>query len=694
MAHNFCVNHRTFTRFSSSAVSLQRLGYDRRDINRLLRHDIEEWHRDNIPVGYSAQGYPYHCELGDECGQCQSAYHSRKSGRFRSTVQAFCDLYRDRGWLEFQSLTIPPFAPKPAYVHHVVHDTSETEEYYQAWLRDYFRGRLAAARESFARCLENWRERGRRRPVDIDVDLEEREYETVPVSFPKTALRCIPEELLSQRERQRVYAIITNEVKDEERELVAAERGFKSVAELFQAAPDSHHERLRELLSEIALVRLRELKAEGVFSERVKDWFARAEVNFGARLLAELGIWGLDSEVEDANLDVTLLSELLEEQVHDAWLLRCWHNGWMQACVDKARKYIPLQTERVMKRDGRHVIRQEYGPVTEPSLLSCETLPEDCPVFRMPRVVLTEMLGLYRRRLRRAGIQFRYVQVREAGQSEEHHHVHCIIGFHEFAGKSRSELRGRRDYRFRMQQAWHAVSGNIIWKRGRWSEAIRRPERAGSYLAKYLSKNVRGRQTWVSHHLGIKRYAEERRLVDVGLLPERDAEVAELEHGGYRFVNSFTDAELETAGADKWVGLVRLGDVAIPGSHIPLHYRVEAVAESTRCPSLGKAAGIRCVHRARGTVDVVPRCDVWLPAVVFERLASHQWASSPQASRLLSELNRGLNKTSHMGDFLFQNRHNPVVLTVLRRQQAFGQKAFSALSEDYLSLCAQLTRGP
>ena len=71
MAHDFCENHRTFDRFSSRAVSLQRLGYERRDVNRLLLHTKEEWRFQNIPTGHQEQRWPYPCEA--QCPQWQEA---------------------------------------------------------------------------------------------------------------------------------------------------------------------------------------------------------------------------------------------------------------------------------------------------------------------------------------------------------------------------------------------------------------------------------------------------------------------------------------------------------------------------------------------------------------------------------------------------------------------------------------------
>lgn len=776
MASDFCGNHRTFDRFSSRAVSLQRLGYERNDIQRLLHHTKEEWRRDNVHMGFNEQVYPYHCEMGDDCGACRDAYHARRKARFTQSVQAFADLYAGRGWLEFQHLTIPPFAPKPEYVRHVLHDTPETEEIYQAWLSEYLASRVQKARESLERCIERWREVGRRRPVPekdadgnpvtrlvprlkpdgspvLDADgnpvmreefvypnFQDVEYETVPIRFPKSALRFLPKDLLSQREIQNVYAIITNQVKTEELELVAAERGFapaplekspsefdvpdrefaksnllgiESVGQLFQAAPAESHSELADLLSDIALARLRELKASGEFSERVKAWFARSDMMFQLRLESEIGFTGGE------------LSELLAAEVHDAWLHACWRDGMMQSCVRSARVYIPLKLkkdgtplERVTKKDGQYCVRQEYGPRPEPQLnpkaAGVVSLPEDCPVWRMPKSVLTEMLALYRNRLRHRGIQFRYIQVYEAGTDDdsdnpedEHHHIHCVIGFHEHQmphGLSETSstrasnriLQERYLYRRTMQRAWHAVSGNIIWRRGAWSEAVREIVKAGNYMGKYMAKEKSpGRRTWVSHNLGLKRYVQERRLVAHGFLPEREPDVQELEHGGFAFAASFTDAELESAGATRWVGLTRIkkSKISNPPTLIPQHFRVDAVCESTEAPSVGTAAGVVCVHRNRGVVDVIPRVDVWLPVGTFYSLCHDGLQSKTTTARLLfRELSLAFSDTTGCDGVDFhEGRHNPEYAMLLKRQFHFGRNAYAALKSDFEELASQLS---
>lgn len=707
MAHDFCEHHRTFDRFSSRAVSLQRLGYERRDVNRLLLHTKEEWRFQNIPTGYQEQRWPYPCEA--QCPQCQEAYHARRKARFSQTVQAFADLYAPRGWLEFQSLTVAPFAPKPEHIRDVLHDTPATEQVYQGWLTEYLSERVQAARDSLQRCIEHWREVGRRMCTNpetevagfrdgqlvvqsIPTELPLREYVDVPVRFPKAALRHLPKELLSRKEIQRVYAMVTNEVKSEVKDEVALERGFPSVAALFQAAPVESHDRLRSLLSEIALVRLRELKKSGDFSERIKAWFNRADVMLQGKIETDIGLHGGE------------VSEQLASQIKDAWLLRCWQESWLQACVANRRVYIPLETERVTHVKGVYRVRQDYGTETEPNVkkgaAGIVNLPEDAPIFRMPRPVLTEMLNLYRKRLRKAGVQFRYIQVQESGKSEEHHHVHCLVGFHnhkmpEDASRSVASrvVAFRNRTRILMARAWHAVSGNIIWKSGRWSETVREPHKAGSYMGKYLMKKSEGgagRQTWVSHNLGLKRYNTERRLVQLGLLSDRPVETDELEHGGFCFVKSFTDEEVESAGATAWVGLTRVKETQIPSQVIPSHVRVDAVAFSDTCPSLGVAAGIRCVHRSRGVVDVIPRCDMWWPVSTFlSCLKDGMHSPVEAASRLFRELSNSLNRTTQV---LADNRHDAVYAASYFAQQDFGVKAFEDLQKDYRELSELLVK--
>lgn len=708
MAHDFCENHRTFDGFSSRAMSLQRLGYERRDVNRLLLHTKEEWRFQNIPTGYQEQRWPYPCEA--QCGKCQEAYHARRKARFSQTVQAFSDLYAPRGWLEFQSLTVAPFAPKPEHIRDVLHDTPETEQVYQGWLSEYLSERVRAARDSLQRCIEHWREVGRRVCVNPEsmaadgssypTELSFREYEDVPVRFPKAALKNLPEDLLSRKEIQRVYAIVTNEVKSEVKDEVALERGYPSVAALFKAAPPESHDRLRSLLSEIALQVLRQLKASGEFSERIKAWFNRADRLLQVKLESDVGLHGGE------------VSEQLELQVKDAWLLRCWQEGWLQACVANRRVYIPIETERVTHVKGIYRVRQDYGTDIEPNVrvgaAGVVNLPEDCPVFRMPRSVLTEMLALYRKRLRKAGVQFRYIQVQESGKSEEHHHVHCLVGFHncqmpEDASRSVASrvVASRNRTRSLMARAWHAVSGNIIWKAGRWSETVREPHKAGSYMGKYLMKKSEGgagRQTWVSHNLGLRRYVQERRLIQLGLLSDRPPVASELEHGGFCFVKSFTDEAVESAGTNAWVGLTRVKETQIPSQVIPSHVRVDAVAFSDVCPSLGGAAGIRCVHRSRGVVDVIPRCDMWWPVSTFRALVNEGLHSPVEAaSRLFRELSLSLNRTTQS---TADNRHDIAYAASYVAQQQFGIKAFRDLQKDYRELSDMLVeslqspRGP
>lgn len=692
MAHEFCENHRVFDRFSSRAVSLQRLGYESRDVSRLLRDTKEEWRRDNVPSHFSEQLYPYPCAA--RCGKCQDAYAARRVSRFSQTVQAFADLYAPRGWLEFQTLTVPPFAPKPEHISDVLHNTEPTERVYQGWLSEYLSARVQAARDSLERCIEHWRAVGRRRCVNPNSDILFREYEDVPVRFPRAALRVLPKDLLSQSEVQRVYGIITNQVKLEARDDVALERGFSDVSELFQAAPEESHERLEELLSAIAIERLRELKKTGEFSERVKKWFSHADAMTQGKLESDVGFVG------------GLMSEQLVNEVNDAWLLACWQEGWLQACIESARVYIPLQAERRVRRRGRPVVRQEYTADTEPNLNpavpSIISLPEDCPVFRLPRAVVTEMLALHRKRLRRQGIQFRYISVSESGQSGEHNHVHAVVGYDQHnvppdASQRvfRSIKHSRDGIRRSTQLEWHKVSGNVIWQRGKWSTAVREPERIGSYMGKYLSKDG-GRQTWVSHNLGLRRYVQERRLIDVGMLSERLPVVEQLEHGGLRFQPSFSDEELDNAGAVEWVGLSRVAGTRLKKHIIPNHVRVEAVAFSTVCPSLGTAAGALCLHRVRGVVDVIPRCDLWLPLSAFLSLYREGLHSPvPAVSRLFRELSIATGKVAK--DFRADHAGYQAAYVA---QQDFGVRAFESLQSDWQRLSGELVgilhspRGP
>lgn len=709
MAAGFCENYRTFDRFSSRAVSLQRLGYDPRGVNRLLNDTKDEWRRANVPDGFREQVYPYPCAA--QCQRCQEAYEARRVSRFRRTMTAFAELYAPRGFLEFQTLTVAPFAPKPEYVRDVLHDTPETDRVYQSWLSEYLAYRVQKARDSLQTCAERWRELGRRKCTNPDEeDIWLRRYEDVPIQFPATVLRFLPEDLLSKREVQRVYGIITNNLKSEFRDEAALSRGYPSVADLFNAAPEESHDRLETLLSEIALQRLREVKASGEFSNRVKDWFARADVLTQSKLQSDIGLTGGE------------VSELLETEIHNAWLHQCWHDGLMQACVDKARVYIPLQTERWVRKDGRFICRQEYGPVSEPSLHPDDPevvhLSEDCPVYRVPRSVLSEMQGLYRRRVRRAGIQFRYIAVEEAGKDKvskealseheradlerygRHYHVHSVLGFEtppEFDLPF-------PEYRLIMRNAWHAVSGNIIWRRGRWSEPVRRPERVGNYCGKYLSKDT-GRQTWISQGLGLQQYNREKRLQEFGLLDEREPKIKRLKHGGFAFDSPYKPEELERVGKSEWVGLTRVK--GHEGLAIPTHYRVDAVARATRSPSLGTATGVVCVHRSRGAVNVIPAVDVWLPVNAFYAMCNPNLPAPPIIKKLLVELQVQLNRKSaghaesqaalNQSEYAKSGRFvgaEPTDLTFAyarhyKRQQARGLSLHRQLWTDFEELAAQ-----
>lgn len=725
MAHDFCENHRTFDRFSSRAKSLQRLGYEPPDINRLLADTKEEFRRDNIHR-YQEQVFPYHCE--DECQICIEAYEARRKARFSQTVQAFADLYVGRGWLEFQHLTVAPFAPKPAHVHDVLHDTPETEQVYQGWLDEYLSDRVAEAYESLRKCIERWREEGRRvvsplRNLAGDIVYEKdqdgkpdksrpcfpelplREYEDRPIRLSRRALRSLPEEVLSRQDIQRIYGIITNEFKREFKDEVAMERGFENADAMLSFAREQYGAksepflRLKELLSAIALEQLRECKNRGDFSERVKAWFARAGQSARVKIESDIGFVG------------GLISQRLSEEIQAAWLHSCWHEGWMQACVKNRRVYIPLERERRVKikveRGGRTfkkpVIRQEYSANVEPGLAFCESLPEEIPdsaIYRVPRVVLTEMLGLYRRRCRRdtkdmPGLKFKYIQVEESGKSDEHHHVHAITGFDVHAmpvGASSpvaaAVVSARKAIRNRMQLAWHQVSGNIIWKRGNWSTAVRRPERAGTYMGKYLSKE-RGRTTWVSHNLNLKEYNRGRRFVDLGLLPARPPVVDHDKKAGcFRFGETFTEYEMDRVGVDEWVGLSKVGGVRLKRQVIPDHVRVDAVARSSQCPSLGTAAGAVCFHRTRGIVNVMPRVDLWLPVRVFYSLIQDGLRSAaPVVRRLFLGLSIATGRVPK--DFV-DHQHDQGYHVAHRLQARFGQKAFHKMHEDYELLLDRL----
>ena len=854
VAIDFCENHRWFDRFASVGRSLQRLGYSRAEVNRLLADQKEEFRRDKIPKGMREQRWPYPCK--EWCARCEEAYHARKAGRFRQTVQAFSDLYSERGWLEFQTVTLPPYAPKPNHVSDVVRDTPETENHYQWWLNRWFKKRVKAARESLKRCIERWRDVGIRKcqnPFMSDQNGEElteivnkvydrdgacvsrelpiptervfRQYDDHPVRFSRHAARMLPKEFLSQKELQGVYARVTNQAKSEAKHEVAFDRGLSSLEELFECTPPEQRERMHELLEEIALEVLREEKSSGAFSERINEWFSRAESMLEVKLEHEIGLvrprqdtevefeespefregesafhgtasfpatlsagrlsrelsgnneqaWvsadRLVNDTEDlqdvtelvhyarlqamddalneaeelsiadvqlATLDFGAIRELSEtskrfklspevqDEVDNAWLLYCWHQGWMQACVQSRRVYIPMLREIETTLDGEPVCRQVYGPSIEPYLhpkvAGVESLPEGCPTFRMPRSVLTDMLKRYRNRLRKQGIKFRYIQVHESGERKadgtegDHEHVHCIIGFHEFRipeGASPAEVARvighRKRRRFRMAQAWHAVSGNIIWKSGSWSEPVKKPADAGRYLAKYMSKSMRGRSTWVSHRLGLGRYNQERRLVDLGLLPEREPVVSELAAGGFRFgvVNddnehkhTFSDEELDAAGATEWVGLTRIKRARIRNQYIPKHMRVDAVVRSTKCPSLGKAAGAVCIARDRGEVEIIPRCDVWLPAHVFMSLYQGMRSPFAAARGLFKELQVAIGAMGKEESDFHKHRHDQGYAVAYQAQQVFGQKSFKRLRVDYEMLYEQLSavlplpRGP
>ena len=687
MAAGFCENYRVFDRFSSRAVSLQRLGYSSRDINYLLRDTKDEWRRDNIPDGFREQVYPYPCE--ERCARCEEAYAGRRVSRFRRTLTAFAELYSPRGWLEFQTTTVPPFAPKPEYVHHVLHDTPETSEIFDGWLREYLAARVEKEFESLRACVERWREVGIRRCTNPDEEeLWLREYQDMPVRFPRSALRALPEELLSQKEKQRVYGILTNEMKSELKEEAAIANGFVSVDAMIASVDPELAARLEEVLSEIVLIRFRELRDAGELSERVKAWFARADRLTRAKIENDVGFVG------------DLFSDVLANEIQAAWLHQCWRDGMLQACVENRRVYIPLLRERWVKKDGRYVCRQEYGPDCEPNLqpqyAGVESLPEDCPVYRMPRAVLTEMMDLYRNRNRRKRvgeepIQFRYIAVEESGASEEHHHIHAVLGFEE----------PRPPDRERMRRHWHAVSGNIIWKDGRWSEKVRHPDRIGSYGSKYLSKDG-GRQTWLSRNLGLNHYNKEKRLQELGLLPLREPKIGNLKKGGFCFEPAFSEEELESAVCNLWVGLTRLEGVKALA--LPNHYRVDAVARSTKSPSLGAAAGAFCVHRTRGVVSVMPAVDAWLPVKSFITLFSDGARACPAVSKLFRELSVALNRASFelreyqsarnaevlMGAGLVSTESTRDVGIHYKLQQQHGIRLFSELQSDFEDLRQQV----
>lgn len=759
-----------------------------RDAKRLLRDGEEEWLRDNVPAGLKAQHYPGPCP--SRCTKCMEAYHSFRQSRFRASGRAFFALYnRDGAYIEFQGYAVPRYAPKPEFVRHYLHDTPETELLYQSWLTEYLRERVAAARESLKRCIlgtydksgnllkDGWMQRGLRKKVSTGTDEDGRpvypvqqwfqEYETVAVSFSRTTLSRLPEDLLPKEQVSKVWAIVTNEIKAESLSIELNERGYLSVDELYAAAPPESHNRLGELLSEIALVSLRERRASGELTDRIRQWFANAEKALQVRLLNQMGVVldetteefsvALDDRLKrhhellgkelrkslagpvhdtadeerlerledkfDAGIEAILgsFSTLLSDEIAAAWQHACWRDGMLQAvyharcatcrqlrkqkvyrkpCINCRGMYIPFKREIHGRRDGKYCVRQEYAlPNQEMGYTACTPLPKDIPFFSVPRKILSEMLDNQRKRLRRKprvskrnpnpdpAIQFRYVSVHEAGKSGDHHHVHQLTGFHELYKDTEEES---RDYvRRRMREAWHAVSGAVIWKSDAWSRPAREDDI--EYSLKYLSKDIRGRQTWLSHNLGLRDYSKERRLIEIGLLPDRPHKVAALEHGGLCWQSPFSESEIASAGAELWVGLLRVKSGRIRDGIVPMHLQVEAVCKSTHAPSVAAAAGIACVQRERGAVDVVPRCDFWLPWQTFEKLCAGE-RDVQICDDLIRELNLATNQMTGFpkriggGIDYHAERHNPAALGHFRRQQRLGNSAFDSLLPDAESL--------
>lgn len=764
-----------------------RMGASKRDAERILRDGEQEWLRDNVSAGLSQQLYSGPCP--PRCTKCMEAYHSFRQSRFRASGQAFFNLYNRPGaYIEFQGYSVPAYAPKPEFLHDYLHDTPETELTYQSWLTEYLRERVAAARESLKRCIlgtydkagnllkDGWVQRGRRKKVSIGTDKDGspiypeqqwfQEYETVAISFSRTTLSRLPEDLLPKEQVSKVWAVVTNEIKAESLSELAAARGFLSIEELYAAAPSDSHQRLGELLSEIALQNLRERRAAGELNDRIRQWFANADKSLQVRLLNQMGVVlnestqdfsvALDDRLKrhheligkelrkslagpvhdaatekrlerledkfDAGIESILgaFSTLLSEEIFAAWQHACWRDGMLQAvyharchtckqlrkqkvfrkpCINCRGMYIPYKREIEGKRDGKHCVRQEYAlPNQEMAGAACTPLPKDFPFFRVPRKILSEMLDNQRKRLRRKkrvskrnpdpppAIQFRYIAVHEAGKRGDNHHVHQLTGFHEFYEDTEQESRAY--VRQRMREAWHAVSGAVIWKSDGWSRPAREDDI--EYSLKYLSKDIRGRQTWLSHNLGLRNYAKERRLIDIGLLSDRPHKVVNLKHGGLAWESPFSESEISAAGAELWVGLVRVPTGRTSRGIVPMHFQVEAICKSSHAPSVAAAAGIACVQRDKGAVRVVPRCDFWLPWHTFEKLCNGE-RDIKICDDLIRELNLAANQMSgfskRVGNIDYHaERHNPAALGHFQSQQRLGHRYFNALLPDAQSL--------
>ena len=523
---------------------------------------------------------------------------------------------------------------------------------------------------------------------------------------------------------------------------------------------------MQELLSEIALQNLRERRAAGELTDRIRQWFANADKALQVRLLNEMGVVldestqefsvALDDRLKrhheligrelrrslaepvhdeeaekrlerledkfDAGVESILgaFSTLLSDEIAAAWMHACWRDGMLQAvyharcytcrklreqkvfrppCINCRGMYIPYARQIEGKRDGKHCVRQEYALPNQEMVGAgaCTPLEKTTPYFPVCRKILSEMLDLQRKRLRRKprvskrnpdpppAIQFRYVSVHEAGKSGEHHHVHQLTGFHELYKDTEQES---RDYvRHRMREAWHAVSGAVIWKSDAWSRPAREDDI--EYSLKYLSKDIRGRQSWLSHNLGLRDYAKERRLIDIGLLPDRPHKVAHLRHGGFAWESPFSESEIASAGAELWVGLLRVKTGRTSRGIVPMHLQVEAVCKSSHAPSVASAAGIACVQRGKGAVRVVPRCDFWLPWATFEKLCARE-RDIKICDDLIRELNLATNQMTfpeRIGNIDYHaERHNPAALGHFRSQQRLGHRAFNALLPDAQSL--------
>lgn len=674
---SYCANARFIHRFAATQLSLQRLGYTAREASRILGPERLQWVRDNVPPGYDEQLLAIRCD-NSLCEQCQSAYVARRAWTFRQSVDAFIRLATlSARLLHFQTITVPDYAPFPEHVYDFLAGTewfdsldeeerelhSAARSYYQEWFELYLWDCEDKFMRSLQKCLEHWQERG---VLSEDGDV-------VPVVFSASVLSAIPEVLLSKEDKGKVYAIATNRIKKrlrgDIRSELAARRGYADFAEAYAAIPVDLRPRFNAIVSELVLERFRENRHW--LHHDVADWFNKARATFRHHVYAEIGF------TDD--------TPKFQEAVRNAWLLHCWESGWLGAVVrspvgevrsaaDKLfRKYLPVAAKRHTTVKGRPVVRIEYGHSTSLhslycavfhfvssvadgsaallSLLGCRSLlwlhgselldiepdcagqvdvPADAPILRLPGNVLTELLKLYRKRTRRAGLRFVYCGIEEVGSPVPDkrravrglfHHFHSAMCFPGIAADGSADGGAFNEYSAlcRMQQDWHKVSGNRIWKRGRWSERVRKPERAGVYLSKYMGKHFSHsdgssrRLVRISGRLGLRHNIKEERLMRLGLLPHVDAEFV-LDVKSFCFKQRWTPEELDACGEDIWVGVTYVERDSGARVVLPSHYRVDAVARCSGSPSsVGSAASFLCWHRVHGRVTSLRETLTWLP---------------------------------------------------------------------------------